>query len=252
MATKRYSDFPGFIDPTNPATWKLEVRHPDGAVVQIPADADWIVSSRYGKVFSSVVVNDDGKPAFSRPTYRQAPYTQCPVIAQVNGEYRWGMIVQPRPHSDVPEGFGLEENESVIFMTCPMGFNEAAVVDGTNKLLDDALREVSQEIGKAEAKVVWRAPFGVNSSPSFESTIGQVSLVEIINLRTLIPADYDPEEPILGRYWFTSKQLIELMGKQVFELPDGRKAFLGFGAANSAIFTCLCGYEPLRKEALGF
>ncbi len=239
-----YRDYGYNPDPGHPGTWKLTLMHPDGSRVEVPPGVDWCAESRFGKVGSALALNIAGGVDHSRPFYRQAPYGQYPTVAFRDGELVWGMIVQGRPHSDVPEGLGLNPKEPLLYMTCPMGFDENAIVSATNQLIaDNALREVSEELGKAEAKVIWKAPFGVNGSPSFETTIGKVALVQVMNLSSLVPAGFDPKEPIIGRIWVSTAELKRLLATQIFEMSDGRKAFLGFGAANSAILSCLCALE---------
>lgn len=241
----RYRDYPSHpLDPSNPGTWRIVLTHPNGEVQELPPNVDWVVSSRFGKTGSALALNVAGGVDHSRPYYRQAPYGQYPTVAMRDGEVVWGMIIQARPHSDIPEGFGLDPKEPVLYMTCPMGFDENAIIGATRKLIDEnALREVDEELGKAEAEVIWRAPFGVNSSPSFETTIGQVALVMVKNLSSLVPPGFDPKEPIIGRIWISTAELKRLMATQVFETSGGRKAFLGFGAANSALLSCLCALE---------
>ncbi len=237
-ATKLLSEVPGF----NPG-WQLFV---EGQLIT----GDWkVVSPRFGEVGTAVVMKPDGTPGFDRPYYRQAPYGQTIVYGRgVDGKTRLGLIVQDRPHSDAP---GVENydkpNSPAFFLTCPMGFMDG-VRDKIETAMAGARREATEEVGKAVVLSEWEHSTGVNSSPSFETTWGVICALEV-DIESVIPADFDPSEPIASHHWLTIKEFFQVVAEGEFMTASGQVAYPCFGTANAAIFAFLCAHPHIMAEA---
>ncbi len=212
--------------------------------------ADVSISSRYGAVTTAVVVDETGQPQFDRPEYRQARYGQTPVWGRgADGKVRLALIAQARPHSDAPgaENFG-QPNAPVIFLTCPMGFTEQ-VKGKVEAAVKAAQREMEEEVGEAEVLSEWQHPYGLNCSPSFETTWGDICALQV-DIASLVPASYDPHEPIAGHFWLTVKELLAVVAAGTFTLPNGEVAYAAFGGANAAIFAFLAAHPEILAEGL--
>lgn len=213
-------------------------------------EGDWEVTSPHGSVETAVVIGPDGKPAFDRPAYRQAPYGQTPVWGRgFDGKVRLALIVQARPHSDAPGAENYNKpNEPIFFLTCPMGFLQQ-VRGKLESAMAAARREATEEVGRALVLGEWEHPIGINSSPSFETTWGVICALEVA-IESVIPAEYDPSEPIAGHYWLTIKEYFQVMAAGTFTTGSGQVAYPAFGTANAAIFAFLCAHPHIMAEGL--
>jgi len=237
-ALNKLEDYPG----SNPG-WVLSVSGKETV-------GGWKAVSPYGTVHSAVVPKDDGTFGFARPAYRQARYCQTIVWGRAkDGKVRLALIAQARPHSDAPGFKNFDQpNEPIMFLTSPMGFLNQ-VQGKIETAIAAAMREMSEEVGESVVLSKWQHPYGLNASPSFETTFGDICAIEV-DISSVIPADHDPEEPIAGHFWLTVKEWMAVVAKGTFTMPDGQIAYPCFGASNGAILAFLCTHPLIMAEAL--
>lgn len=202
--------------------WRLYVNG-----VETPPDTDWKVESPLGAV---VPVVAQGRKAFDRPEYREAPFAQAVVWGRDRDNVvRIAMIDQRRPHADAPDAHGLP-NPPQLFRHVPMGFAQK-LVQGFETNEEAAKREAGEEVGAMLVLSVVSAPFGHNPSPSFTPTWGGVSFIEV-DLGRILPADHDSNEEIEGRYWMTVGELLSAI--KAGQSTD-TQAYLGVSTSLSAL-----------------
>ena len=235
---KQFPDFkPGWSVDINGVTF------PTGTVARI-----W--HPTFGSVEHDVVMKPDGTPAFDRPRYHEAPFGQTVLWGKgADGKTRLGFIAQERPHADAPgnKNYG-KENQPVLFLTCVMGFKDS-VRGKVESDLAAARREVSEEVAK-KALILseWEHLNGHNPSPSFTSTWGAATALQV-DLASLVDADDDPAEPIAGRFWLTVSEWKMAVAFGYLKLADGRKAYTCYDVSVATVQMFLCAHPEIEREA---
>lgn len=160
-------------------TWKLVI---DGK--------HWkCVSQRFGSVEYSVVTDANGKPAWDRPVYREAPHIiTVPWYKPMLGQLEIGLIMEERVH-----GGGA-------FWGVPRGF-----LNPGEKPEDAARREAGEEAG---ARVVKSSHYlgPLNPNPTFVETTGPVVALEVDKNR-LAKIAPDHKEKIYKVHFFSRQEL---------------------------------------------
>ena len=212
-ALKRKADF--FLKRPADVNWTLKVTTPDGKIHTFPYGTDWEAVSRFGKVESVVVTDENGNPVFDRPRYHEAPNVNVIVWGQdQDGNIKVALLTEERPHAQHPTDPNF--SESLKFQQIPMGF--------LNKLLgkeeaehfesakSGAIRETREETGASAVISITQPPFPFqNPNPTFVATwselfIIQVDLNKIEQLKLergemIYKAEYVLYEELLRRIW---------------------------------------------------
>lgn len=193
----------------------------------MPHNTDWRVVSSHGEV---VPVIAEGRKAFDRPAYREAPFAQAVVWGRDSDNVvRIAMIDQLRPHADAPMAHG-EPNIVQLFRHVPMGFAKK-LVQGFESDEETAKREAGEEVGAMLVLNVINVPFGHNPSPSFTPTWGGVSFIEV-DLGKILPPDHNSTEEIEGRFWMTVEELLAAIK---IGMSEDTHAYLGVSTSLSAL-----------------
>ena len=240
--------------------WKKFINHQNRWTVTVggqefPPGTDFTIKSPFGAVHSAVALKTDGTLDFDRPRYQETPFGQTIIWAKrKNGRIVIGFIVQPRPHADQPgEENHDKPNEIVKFMTCIMGFKDKArhgVVDAMKKVYESssqaARREGAEEMGTANILSEWEHATGHNPSPSFTSTWGSATALQI-DLSTFTPAGVEPTEEVLGRHWLTVRQWKNALALGYFKLKDGTKAYTAYDASSAVVAMFLASHPQYDR-----
>jgi len=203
-----------FKDRPDNVNWTLHVIDDQGKRHEF-VGVDWVVTSRFGRVTSEVVIGPNGQPQFDRPAYHEAPNVN--VIAwgrdARTGEVKIAIITEERPHADHPEK--PDSSVPLKFAQIPMGFMDKII--GSKGLLTKlemgktaAIREIEEETG-ASAVRGWTQPACPwhNPSPSFVATWSSLYFVEVDLERVgeiketqgeqIFKAEYLPVRELLAR-----------------------------------------------------
>lgn len=215
-------DWKNFVE--NPNRWGLKVGDQE-----FPPGTDFVFASRFGEVRSAVVIQPGGA-SFDRPEYTEAPFMQTIVWGQKDGMVYIGMVEQARPHADEPDKHGEDGHDPVLFMHCPMGFNEKAATGKFETPEEAAKREAGEEMGVRKILGTEKVLCGHNPTPSFTPTWGGVAFVQV-DLDAIIPPEQSLEEPIAGTYFIEAGELLEMIASG----KSPRGAYTGVSTSLSAL-----------------
>lgn len=177
-ATKKPSEVEAEFFAGRPAdlNWTLHVKDSSGASRKFEG-VDWEVLSRFGAVRNVVVCGADGKPAFDRPEYREAPAVNVVAWGRTNdGVIKVGVIHEARPHADDPRN--PESREAVVVGQIPMGFKDK-ILGKFEPELDAATREVREETGAVVVGVFQPQHPYQNPNPTFVASWTDLLFVEV-------------------------------------------------------------------------
>ncbi len=209
--------------------WKLTVEK----------SGDWKAESQFGSVESAVVVDDNGKPVFDRPLYREAPNVNCIVVWgwDENDEARFAVIRQPRPHADDPENPG-NNHPPVVFGQIPMGFLKKITGESIE---NGAVREVGEETGVSVILNIERPKYPWhNPNPTFVASWSDLVFLEV-DLKKINELKSTRNEPIYSAEFIT---LSELM-KRTANGKDEEGTVYRMCTANSIWWIFFCSHPEL-------
>lgn len=207
-------------------------------------DLDWECISPFGSVRNVVVVDDEGKPVFDRPEYREAPNVNVVVWGRdTDDTVRLAVVTQPRPHADDPFLEPGNPCDPVTFGQIVMGFNKRKVlgddvVDQYESVEDTAARETAEESG---AKVIrnvevphvpWHNP-----NPTFCATWSDLLFVEV-DLEALEEIRSTRSEPIYRAEFVTISELMRRIAAgsgpngELYRMCTANSAWLVFFATH--------------------
>ncbi|MFH1364119.1 MAG: NUDIX domain-containing protein [Candidatus Aenigmatarchaeota archaeon] len=183
-ATKKPTDFrvedhPDFFGHEN--RWMTTVNQPGGLTNVFIPQCHVEIRSPFGSVETAVVVDDDGKPVFDRPLYRESPNVNCIAWGVKDWIVYMAVIRQPRPHADNPLAPGVE-NEPIVFGQIPMGFLKN--ITGQDLKLErveaGAVREIDEETGAGVVLEIARPSYPYhNPNPAFVATWSELVFVKV-------------------------------------------------------------------------
>lgn len=207
-AVAKQPDF--FTKKPEGVSWTLSVEIPEGEKEFV--GVSWKAESRFGKVESAVVTDENGNPLFDRPRYYEAPNVNVVAWGRDNrtGEIKIAVIVEERPHALHPE---IPEKEVALkFAQIPMGFIEKIVGKDNVGILEigkhAAAREVAEETGASAVRGISRpaCPYH-NPSPSFVATWSELYFIEV-DLDRIGALKLDRNEPIFKAEYLNVKELL--------------------------------------------
>lgn len=185
-------------------------------------------------------------PVLDRPEYREAPNVNCVVWGRVtNGEARFALIRQPRPHADNPEN--PSSNQPVVFGQIVMGFLEKLIgkdlVEQYESVASGSVRETAEESGARVVLNIERPPYPWhNPNPTFVATWSDLVFVEV-DLKAIETIKHDRNEPIFSAEYITAGEL----RRRIVEGKDEAGAVYRMCTANSAWFIFFCVYPELFR-----
>lgn len=219
---------------THNAGWRITV---DG--IQMPADTDWQVDSKFGSIEPVVVLDAEGKPVFDRPEYREASNVNLVVWGRTRGgDVKIAVLRQPRPHADDPAQSMALRNRAIVFGQTPMGFAEKILGES---LEETAKRETGEETGATlvlsieKPKYPWHNP-----NPTFVATWSDLLFVEV-DLERIEDLKSTRDEPIFSAEFISPAELI----RRVREGTDDFGAKYRMCTSNSVWFIFFCSHPEL-------
>lgn len=203
---------PEFFEGRGEANWILRIKRPDGTLEELQG-IDWEAVSRFGRVVSAVVADDEGRPQFDRPRYEEAPNVN--IVAwgrdKITRKIKVALISQPRPHSDDPEN--PDNTKTLTFAQIPMGFKENLL--GKDQLAayesaqEAAARETTEETGASVIRDIFQPEYPFhNPNPTFVGTWSDLAFVEV-DLEKIEELKQDRKEPIFKAEYVPLQQLIK-------------------------------------------
>ena len=204
---------PEFFDGRGEANWPLRIKRPDGTVEELTG-VDWEVRSKYGRVVSTVVTGAEGKPAFDRPRYEEAPNVNIVAWGRDKKErkIKVALLSQGRPHADDPTN--PENTKTLTFAQIPMGFKDAVFgkdqVEVYESSKDAAIRETAEETGATCIKDIFQPEFPYhNPNPTFVGTWSDLLFVEVdLEKVEQLKKDPDRKELILKSEFVPLQQVM--------------------------------------------
>lgn len=129
--------------------------------------------SRFGFAEQRVQLDAEGKLAFDRVVYGEAPNINAVVWGRRDGQIYIGRTVQSRPFADHHDGEPADPAITFV-QPCVMGFNLERVA-GT----EAALREASEEAGTGNAVLSIKQMRFHNPNPTFCATWSELFEIEV-------------------------------------------------------------------------
>jgi hypothetical protein len=207
---------PEFFEGRSPdANWTLRVLTEGGKTRKRAltfVGEDWEAFSRFGKVASEVVVDENGRPLFDRPVYYEQPCVNVVAWGRDarTGEVKIAIITERRPHVNHPTL--PDSTVPLAFAQIPMGFMERLVGKAGLSELEIAksagARETSEETGATIIRGFSRpaCPWH-NYSPSFMATWADLIFIEV-DLEFIQERKPDGDELILHAEYLPVRELL--------------------------------------------
>jgi hypothetical protein len=107
---------------------------------------------------------------------------------------------------------------------------------------------MKEEMGTAMILSEWEHQTGHNPSPSFTSTWGAVTALQI-DLSSLVEAGHDPNEPLAGRFWLTVREWKDAVARGYFTFANGRVAYTCYDVSVGAVQMFLSAHPAIEREA---
>lgn len=222
--------------------WRLVVGGGAGPIIPC---TDWMCMSPFGSVEGAVVVDAEGKPAFDRPLYREAPSVNVVAYGiDSDGVAKFAVVSQPRPHADDPEQPGSNDHDPVVFGQIVMGFLAKVIgkdlVDAYESVKAGAAREIAEESGAQVILDIERPAYPWhNPNPTFVATWSDLVFVKV-DLGAIGKFRSTRGEPIFNAEFIPASELMR-------RVRDGKheNAVYRMCTANSAWFIFFCTHPEL-------
>ena len=186
--------------------------------------------SRFGFAEHRVQLDAEGKPAFDRVVYGEAPNINAVVWGRRDGQIYIGRTVQSRPFADRHDG--LPADPPITFVQpCVMGFNLEKVA-GT----ETALREASEEAGTGNAVLSIKQMRFHNPNPTFCATWSELFEIEV---------DLDKIEEASDRKELIYKAEFVPLSQAIVDIACGWDDGVSYrsATANDALFVWLATHQ---------
>lgn len=239
-----------FVNRPSDHNWILTVTRPGEAAEVFPPGTHFEYRSRFGAVWSAVVLDAEGKPSFDRPRYEESPNVN--IVAwgrdKQSGQIKIALISQPRPHADDPQN--PDNHESLVFAQIPMGFKEKVFGKDQSEAFESsqsaAGRETSEETGASVIKSTYEPEYPYhNPNPTFVGTWSDLVFVEV-DLDKIEKLKSDRSELIYGADFITFKELAEEVKNGKTERGISRSC-----TSNSALFIFLYHLKDVIEKSEG-